>query len=1412
MGKPRISAGLLVFMLLTCFPYAFALDPSLDINQYAHTAWKIREGFAKGTIKTIAQTRDGYLWLGTEFGLYRFDGVRTVLWQPRGSDYLPSNLIRKLLVARDGTLWIGTDKGLASWKDNNLTQYPAVPRQRVDSLLEDREGTVWAGVETIPTWRLCAIQDGRVQCYGGKGGLGLGVGSLYEDRKGNLWAGTGTGLWRWKPGAPKFIPLSGPLSEIHDLIEDEDGELLISTRAGIMRLVDGKVTPYPLSYNGPPFNPHWLLRDGNGGLWIGTVDRGLLHVHEGRTDWFSQTDGLSSDAIEDLFEDHEGNVWVGTNNGLDRFCNFPVTMIPVKQGLAYSYVESVLPSTDGSVWLGTRHGLDRWNDGRVTLYRKRRVPVLGTEREIVDSGLPDDFQGSLYEDNRGRIWVFSRSGAAYLENGRFVPVRGMPGGYAHAIAGDSKGNLWIAQDQALFHLIRGGAVEQIPWESLGLQGLALALATDASHGGVWLGFSQGGVAYLKDGQVRKLYSASDGLSESRISSLQLDQDGTLWVATEGGLRRVENGRVVMLSSQNGLPCNSVHEVVEDNVGSFWLYMACGLVHIARPELDAWVTDPKRTIRATVFDNSDGLRSTALSGALSPRVGKASDGRLWYVAEGSVFVVDPRRLDQRPFSFNKLPPPVHIEQVIADGKTYDTPSHLRLPALVRDVWIDYTALSLTAPEKVRFRYRLEGQDPYWKEVVNRRQAQYSNLPPGSYRFRVIASNNSGVWNEQGAFLDFTIAPAYYQTNWFRALCAAIILALVWALHRLRIRQLQRQERRFREVIETIPAMAFTARRDGSRTFVNRRWQEFTGLSVEQAEGQGWQAAVHWDDLNRVRENWRVSVATGEPLEYETRLRGADGKYRWFLTRAVPLRDAQRNIRRWYGVTTDIEDRKQAEQSLRRSEAYLAEAQRLSHSGSFVYSPAIRQTLYWSEEVFRIFELDPRSRIPDYEETRRLLHPEDRDRVSRECLKGFGEKAEFSQEYRLLLHEGIVKHLHAIWHPVLDKDGELVEYVGTAADVTERKLAEEALRRSEAYLADAQRLTRTGSWAYKPGGGAAYWSEENFRIWGFDPQQGAPDLAALHQRIHPEDRDREIKYAESAVRAGRDFAHEFRIVLPNGEVRHLQAVGHLIFNAGGAAIEVVGTHVDVTERKRAEEERERLHQLEADLAHMNRMTMLGELASSLAHELNQPIAAAITSANACLRWLTRNPPDLERARAATIRIEKDGGRAAEIIQRLRAFYKTGAPPQRELIDINEIVREMLMLLHNEAVGHSISLRTELDPQLPQIMADRVQVQQVLMNLMLNGIEAMANGAGELTVRSQRTENALLMISVSDTGVGLPSEKADLIFNAFYTTKPQGTGMGLAISRSIVEAHGGRLWATANAQRGATFHFTVPTEARK
>jgi signal transduction histidine kinase len=294
------------------------------------------------------------------------------------------------------------------------------------------------------------------------------------------------------------------------------------------------------------------------------------------------------------------------------------------------------------------------------------------------------------------------------------------------------------------------------------------------------------VAYLKDGQVRESYASRDGLGEGRVEGLQLDRDGALWAAAEGGLSRIKNGRVTTLTSKNGLPCDAVHWVVEDDDQSFWLYMACGLVRIARPELESWATDPKRTVRLAVFDSSDGVRSRAISSGYNPGVSKSADGKLWFLPRGGVSVIDPRHLP-----FNKLPPPVHIERVAADRKTYETSSSLRLPPLVRDLEIDYTALSLVAPEKIRFRVRLEGHDPDWKDMGNERKAFYNDLPPRNYRFRVMASNNNGVWNEAGASFDFSILPAYYQTRWFQVTCVVAFLGLLWALHRYQLYQTAQQ---------------------------------------------------------------------------------------------------------------------------------------------------------------------------------------------------------------------------------------------------------------------------------------------------------------------------------------------------------------------------------------------------------------------------------------------------------------------------------------------------------------------------------------------------------------------------------------------------------------------------------------------
>ncbi|MGB8772448.1 MAG: ATP-binding protein, partial [Candidatus Korobacteraceae bacterium] len=342
-------------------------------------------------------------------------------------------------------------------------------------------------------------------------------------------------------------------------------------------------------------------------------------------------------------------------------------------------------------------------------------------------------------------------------------------------------------DKGLFHWTPEGAAQITPWAQLGHKYGAVALLPDRLQGGLWLGFFDGGIAHLKEGQIGSSYNVAHELGNGPVNDLQLGSDGAVWAATEGGLSRVKDGVVTTLTSSNGLPCDAVNSVIEDNDHSFWLYMACGLVRIARPELDAWVSDSKRSVQTTVFDSSDGVRTRALAGGHSRLVAKSPDGKIWFSPPDGISFIDPRHLP-----FNPLPPPVYVQQITADGKRYDASPGLRLPPRVRDLSIDYTALSLVAPEKVRFRFKLEGQDADWREVVNQRHVEYSNLPPANYRFRVTACNNSGVWNEQGAALDFAIAPAYWQTNWFRVLCVLAFLAIFWTIYQLRVRALEQRQ--------------------------------------------------------------------------------------------------------------------------------------------------------------------------------------------------------------------------------------------------------------------------------------------------------------------------------------------------------------------------------------------------------------------------------------------------------------------------------------------------------------------------------------------------------------------------------------------------------------------------------------------
>jgi ligand-binding sensor domain-containing protein/signal transduction histidine kinase len=781
--------------LLMAAPCTFALNPALDVSQYAHTAWKIRDGFVKGSILSIAQTPDGYLWVGTAFGLSRFDGIRNVPWEPPPNQHLPSTVISRLVAARDGTLWIGTFNGLASWKNGKLIQYAELGGLQIRALVEDHEGSIWVGTNGPPDGKLCEIRNGSVRCYPEMGGVGHGVFGLHEDGKGNLWAGLEMGVWRWRPGPPEFYSVPGlPNGRMQGMTDGEDGALLIATTGAVMRLAEGKaevVYPFPTARQG--FRVLRMLRDRDGGLWVGPAGRGIVHIHQGRTDVFSQLDGLSGDDIYDLFEDLEGNIWVGTINGLDRFRELPVVTYSRNQGLSEIPWAGLIATREGSVWFATLNGLNRLNHAQVTAYGRHRARA--GVREIADSGLPEEGVGSLFQDSRGRIWVSTLTGIGYMEKNRFIATAA-PGGFVGSLTEDTSGNLWIAnRDLGLFRLSPRNELQRIPWAAFRHKDPAVVLAPDPLQGGLLLGFSRGGVAWFRDGQVHSSYSGADGLGEGRVNGLRFDDGGALWIATESGLSRLKNGRIATLTSKNGLPCDAVQWTIKDAAQSVWLMMPCGLVRVARSELDAWAIaadKTARTIRATVFDSSDGLRTLAVVGDYTPRAAESPDGKLWFIAPDGISVVDPRHL-----TFNKLPPPVHIEKITADGKEYwenlsgDARSNPRLPSLVRDLAIDYTALSFVAPEKLRFRYKLEGFDRNWQDVGNRRQAFYTNLPPRNYRFRVAACNNSGVWNEAGAFLDFAIAPAYYQTTWFRLSCVAAFLALLAALYQLRLQYLTQQ---------------------------------------------------------------------------------------------------------------------------------------------------------------------------------------------------------------------------------------------------------------------------------------------------------------------------------------------------------------------------------------------------------------------------------------------------------------------------------------------------------------------------------------------------------------------------------------------------------------------------------------------
>jgi len=538
--------------------------------------------------------------------------------------------------------------------------------------------------------------------------------------------------------------------------------------AGLQQLVQGKWKPFVTSeLDSSTLSVSALLVDRENTLWIGTTNEGIYRIRGRDVDHFRGANGLSGDSVNGFYEDREGNLWVATSKGIDIFRDLRVVNFSTSEGLSADVVGSVLASRDGAIWIGNQGALDSLRKGNITYIQQNH-------------GLPGSAVTSLFEDRAGQLWVGIDHELCIYKDGKFIPINkpdGKPVGAVTAITEDADDNIWaeVVDPNGLVRIHNRKVREELAETQVPR---ALTLAGDPG-GGIWLGLLRGGLARYRDGQL-ETFPFERGPDSVPVREIAVSSDGSVLGATSEGVIGLRNGKFQTLDVRNGLPCNTIYSLIWDDRGTLWLPSQCGLVAIASEELRKWWESSEAVVKVQLFDILDGAQPS--TPAFRPAASRSPDGRLWFANESIVQMIDPAHLARNPVA-----PPVHVEDVVADRKNYPAQEGLRLPPRTRDLGIDYTALSFVVPQKVRFRYMLEGRDISWQEPGTRRQAFYNDLSPGKYRFRVIACNNDGVWNENGATLEFSIAPAWFQTKWFLGFCLVVVLFLIYALHRLRVRQ-------------------------------------------------------------------------------------------------------------------------------------------------------------------------------------------------------------------------------------------------------------------------------------------------------------------------------------------------------------------------------------------------------------------------------------------------------------------------------------------------------------------------------------------------------------------------------------------------------------------------------------------------
>ncbi|MBV9612878.1 MAG: response regulator, partial [Acidobacteriaceae bacterium] len=912
-----------------------ALDPAKAITQYTQEVWGVDNGLPQGTVLAIAQTPEGYLWVGTEQGLARFDGVRFSVFDKQSTPELANDSISALLVDHRGVLWIGSNGGgLSRYEDGKFSTYTTrngLSGDAVKALYEDRRGRLWIGTDGGGVDR---FEAGSFHAYSTKDGLpDNAIFSICGDKDGSLWMGTHAGLAHWTDGTFHTYTTKDGLGDnyIKSVYDSPHGTLWVGTNSGgVSRRVDGRFVTYT-HRDGLSSNTVWsVFEDSSGTVWIGTGDAGLNRYRNGRFSAYPAEQGLPSNQVLTTFEDHEGSVWMGTKGGgLVRLRNGVFTTLTSREGLSSNVILPVYEDREGAVWMGTNGaGLNRLKNGQVTTYTTR-------------DGLADNLVLSVVEDAQGSLWIGTGKGLSRLQNGKFTSFdehAGAPKGMVVSTYIDRAGRLWVGTRAGLSRL-DGNRFRTFTTKD-GLSNNYVVSMDQSADGTLWIGTFGGGLNAFKDDRFTS-YTTREGLANNVVWAIAADPDGTLWLGTNGGgLNSFRDGKFTAYTSRHGLADDAVYAILDDQRGFLWMSSIRGVFRVSRRDLELFAQGRIRSIHSFGYGISDGMKTKECNGAFQPAGWRTRDGRLWFPTMKGVSVVDPAHLP-----VDRHAPPVLIEQALVDDKNVAVDKPIRLRPGRGRLEFQFTALSLIGSEKIRFEYMLEGFDKDWINAGSRRVAYYTNIPPGTYRFHVIACNKDGVWNTRGALTgDITLLPHFYATHTFAFLCSFTAAGLFFGAYRLRVRQLrlnetklvllvdertraladhtralEESERRFRQLAENIHEIFWTVDpRTGKVLYVSPAYRDVWLQEPDTVlrRAVSWLDSVHPEDCEIARQGKKEQVK-GRKVDIEYRIVRADKSVRWVRDRSFPVYDDAGELDRVVGIVEDITERKNTADAIRRS---------------------------------------------------------------------------------------------------------------------------------------------------------------------------------------------------------------------------------------------------------------------------------------------------------------------------------------------------------------------------------------------------------------------------------------------------------------------------------------------------------------